>query len=130
MKYYWINLFRDERGNGLVENALINALLVGLVCSAVVVSALRVRYAVYTAAVLPVRASIPTQSRNQDPPFDEQHWRLRGLAERWAVGRETLRLVLRNYEGVIKIRGGLKKSHTIYIIPPWVAQRMHAQLCG
>ena len=46
------------------------------------------------------------------------------------MGRETLRLVLRNYEGVIKIRGGLKKSHTIYIIPPWVAQRIHAQLSG
>src|SRR5580704_12543340 len=54
VKHYWIKLFRDERGEELVENCLINALLVGLVCTAIAVSALRVRYAVCTAAVLPV----------------------------------------------------------------------------
>jgi hypothetical protein len=31
VKHYWIKLFRDERGEELVENFLINALLVGLV---------------------------------------------------------------------------------------------------
>ena len=130
MKYYWIKLFRDERGEELVENCLINALLVGLVCTAIAVSALRVRYAVCTAAVLPVRASTPTDNWPRQSDFDEQHWRIEGLTERWATGRETLRLLFRDDPGVIKRRGGRKESHTIYIIPPSVAQRIHAQLSG
>jgi hypothetical protein len=130
LKHYWIRLFRGEGGEESVENCLVYALLIGIVCTAMAVSASRIRCAVYTAAVLPVRASIPTQSWNQDPPFDEQHWRIKGLAERWATGRETIRLVLHDDRGVIKIRGARKKSHTIYLIPPSVAQRIHAQLSG
>jgi hypothetical protein len=130
VKCYWIRLFRDERGEELVENCLINALLVGLVCAAIAVSALRIRYAVCTAAVLPVRASTPSEIWLRQLNFDEQHWRIKGLAERWATGRETLRLLLRDEPGVINTRGGRKESHTIYIIPPSVAQRIHAQLSG
>jgi hypothetical protein len=58
----------------------------------------------------------------------ERHYRLGELAKIWGLGRETLRLMVKDEPGVIKIRMGRKKSHTTYSVPESVAQRIHRRL--
>jgi hypothetical protein len=58
----------------------------------------------------------------------ERHYRIGELAEMWKLGRETVRLLVKNEEGVIKIRLGRKKAHTIYSVPESVAIRIHTRL--
>jgi hypothetical protein len=58
----------------------------------------------------------------------ERHYRIGELAEMWKLGRETVRLLVKNEDGVIKIRLGRKKAHTIYSVPESVAIRIHTRL--
>jgi hypothetical protein len=58
----------------------------------------------------------------------ERHFRIAELAEMWNLGRETVRLLVKNEHGVIKIRLGRKKAHTIYSVPESVAMRIHTRL--
>ena len=58
----------------------------------------------------------------------EKHYRVGDLAELWGLGRETVRKIVSNETGVVKIRMGPKKAHTTYSVPESVAQRIHARL--
>jgi hypothetical protein len=58
----------------------------------------------------------------------ERHYRIGDLAEMWKLGRETVRLLVKDEQGVIKIRLGRKKAHTIYSVPESVAVRIHTRL--
>ena len=58
----------------------------------------------------------------------ERHYRIGELAEMWKLGRETVRLLVKDEDGVIKIRQGRKKAHTIYSVPESVAIRIHTRL--
>ena len=58
----------------------------------------------------------------------EKHYRIAELAELWNLGRETVRKLVMNEAGVIKIRLGRKKAHTIYAVPESVAERIHTRL--
>ena len=58
----------------------------------------------------------------------ERHYRIGELAEMWSLGRETVRLLVKEEQGVIGIRLGRKKSHTIYSVPESVAIRIHTRL--
>lgn len=58
----------------------------------------------------------------------ERHYRIGELAEMWKLGRETVRLLVKDEDGVIKIRLGRKKAHTIYSVPESVAIRIHTRL--
>ena len=58
----------------------------------------------------------------------ERHYRIGELAEMWKLGRETVRLLVKDEQGVIKIRLGRKKAHTIYSVPESVAVRIHTRL--
>jgi hypothetical protein len=60
-------------------------------------------------------------------PF-ERHFRIGELARLWGLGRETVRKLVKEEPGVIKIRMGRKKAHTIYSIPESVARRIHTRL--
>lgn len=62
--------------------------------------------------------------------FVEKHYRIAELAELWGLGRETIRKMLIDEPGVIKIRLGRKKAHTTYTVPDSVAQRIHSRLSG
>lgn len=46
----------------------------------------------------------------------------------WSLGRETVRLLVKGEPGVIRIRLGRKRSHTIYSVPESVAVRIHTRL--
>ncbi len=61
-------------------------------------------------------------------PAFERHYRIGELADMWQLGRETVRLLVKDERGVIKIRLGRKKAHTIYSVPESVAVRIHTRL--
>lgn len=69
-----------------------------------------------------VHASVPSH------PAFERHYRIGELAQMWALGRETVRLLLKEEPGVVKIRLGRKKKNTIYSVPASVAERIHTRL--
>jgi hypothetical protein len=58
----------------------------------------------------------------------EKHYRVGELARLWGLGRETVRLLVKDDPGVIKIRMGRKKAHTIYSVPESAASRIHTRL--
>lgn len=60
-------------------------------------------------------------------PF-EKHYRIGELARIWGIGRETVRKILLCEPGVIRIRMGRKKTHTIYSVPESVVRRIHTRL--
>jgi hypothetical protein len=69
-----------------------------------------------------------TESSAPGHPAFERHYRIGELAEMWQLGRETVRLLVKDERGVIKIRFGRKKAHTIYSVPESVAVRIHTRL--
>jgi len=44
------------------------------------------------------------------------------------MGRETVRKLVMNEPGVVKIRMGKKQSNTTYSVPESVARRIHTRL--
>jgi hypothetical protein len=60
--------------------------------------------------------------------YAERHYRISELSKLWGLGRETLRIIVKDEPGVIKVRMGRKKAHTTYSIPESVAQRIHNRL--
>jgi hypothetical protein len=60
----------------------------------------------------------------------ERHYRIAELCELWGVGRETLRKILIDEPGVMKIRLGRRKYHTTYSVPASVAERIHMRLAS
>ena len=58
----------------------------------------------------------------------EKHYRVTDLARLWGLGRETVRKLVKDDPGVLKIRMGRKKAHTIYSIPESAARRIHTRL--
>jgi hypothetical protein len=58
----------------------------------------------------------------------ERHYRIEELADRWGLGRETIRKMFIDEPGVVRIRLGRKKTHTTYSVPDSVARRIHQRL--
>lgn len=58
----------------------------------------------------------------------ERHYSIAELAAMWKLSRETVRQVVKNETGVLKVRQGLTKSKTRYSIPESVARRIHTKL--
>lgn len=69
-----------------------------------------------------------TRTMSTDNLFAERHYRIGDLAELWSIGRETVRLIVKDEPGVIQIRCGRKKAHTTYSVPASVAERIHRRL--
>lgn len=61
-------------------------------------------------------------------PAFERHYRIGELAEIWKLGRETVRQLVKDEDGVIKVRLGLRKAQTVYSVPESVAVRIHTRL--
>jgi hypothetical protein len=58
----------------------------------------------------------------------EKHYRIGELAELWGLGRETVRKLVKDDPGVIKVKMGRKKAHTVYSVPASAAERIHTRL--
>ncbi len=63
-----------------------------------------------------------------DSRFDEKHYRIDDLARLRALGREKVRLLIKDEPGVMKFRQGRKKAHTMYSVPESVARRIYTRL--
>ena len=77
------------------------------------------------------QTATPMSSRESPaPPHPafERHYRIGELAEMWQLGRETVRLLVKDERGVIRVRLGRKRAHTIYSVPESVAVRIHTRL--
>jgi hypothetical protein len=79
-------------------------------------------------SVFHLRSVVDGPSALDAGTFAEKHYRIGELAERWGLGRETVRKLVKNQPGVIQIRKGRKKAHTTYTIPESVARRIHTRL--
>ena len=58
----------------------------------------------------------------------EKHYRIGDLAELWHLGRETVRKLVKDDPGVIKVRMGRNRRHTTYSVPESAAKRIHTRL--
>jgi len=58
----------------------------------------------------------------------EVHYTIRDLAKWWRLGRETVRLLVKDEPGVMKTRMGQRKTLTRYSVPESVARRIHTRL--
>jgi hypothetical protein len=58
----------------------------------------------------------------------EPHYTIGDLSKQWRIGRETVRLLVKDEPGVVKIRMGRRKSMTRYSVPESVARRVHTRL--
>jgi hypothetical protein len=58
----------------------------------------------------------------------EMHYSIADLARQWRLGRETVRLLVKDEPGVLKIQLGRRKALTRYSIPESVARRVHTRL--
>ncbi len=63
-----------------------------------------------------------------DSLFDEEHFTIRSVAAALGCGSETARLLVRSETGVLKIRNGPKRSHSLYSIPKSVLHQLHTRL--
>ena len=72
------------------------------------------------------RTSFP-QVQSADSTF-ENHYTIADLAGQWRLGRETVRLLVKDEPCVLKVRMGLRRSLTRYSIPDSVARRVHTKL--
>lgn len=59
----------------------------------------------------------------------DQHFTIADLAKQWRIGRETVRLLVKDERGVLKIQLGKKRAMVRYSIPETVARRIHTRLC-
>ncbi len=121
-------LWCDERSVATAEYSIVFTLLACLLLASNVVSLRTGHYSVYAAGVNPAwNNAVPEMTRESDTTF-EQHYRIKYLADRWKIGRESIRLAIKDDPGVIKMRHGRKKAHTTYSVPESVAQKIHTKL--
>jgi hypothetical protein len=69
----------------------------------------------------------PARSATADTTF-ELHYSIADLAKQWRLSRETIRVLIKDEPGVVRIRLGRRKSMTRYSVPESVARRVHTKL--
>ncbi len=78
-------------------------------------------------ALSPAAMSAPRFGSPAADTTFEPHYSIGDLARTWRVGRETVRLLIKDEPGIVKIRLGLRKSMTRYSVPESVARRVHSE---
>lgn len=66
--------------------------------------------------------------RAQTDTTFEPHYTISDLAKQWRLGRETVRLLVKDEPGVLRVCLGLRKAMTRYSVPESVARRVHTRL--
>jgi hypothetical protein len=74
------------------------------------------------------RTAVPPAHQGATDSTFEAHYSIADLAKQWRLGRETVRLLLKDEPGVVKVRLGRRKSMTRYSVPESVARRVHTRL--
>jgi len=68
-----------------------------------------------------------TRTISADTTF-EPHYSVGDLAKQWRLSRETVRLLIKDEQGVVRIRLGRRRFLTRYSVPESVARRVHTKL--
>jgi hypothetical protein len=76
----------------------------------------------------PLHVVLHLGSRQLNDTTFEQHYTITALSAQWSMGRETVRKLVKDESGVVKIRLGKKQSNTTYSVPESVARRIHTRL--
>jgi hypothetical protein len=58
----------------------------------------------------------------------EDHYSVSQRAKQWKYGRESVRKLVMNEPGVLKLQLGKKKTNCTYSVPESVARRIHTRL--
>ena len=58
----------------------------------------------------------------------EPHFSIADLAKQWRLSRETIRLLIKDEAGVLRVQLGRKKTNCRYSVPESVARRVHTRL--
>ena len=74
---------------------------------------------------IPVRPALTIYP--SDTTF-EAHFSIADLARQWKLGRETVRILVKDEPGVLKIRLGRRRAMTRYSVPESAARRIHTRL--
>lgn len=61
-------------------------------------------------------------------PELERHYRVGELAALWGLSRETVRVMVKDEAGVLRVRMGRKAKNTLYSVPESVMRRIHMRL--
>jgi hypothetical protein len=70
----------------------------------------------------------PESRQNEFDLTFERHYSIADLARQWRLGRETVRILVKDQPDVLKIRLGRRKTITRYSVPESVARRVHTKL--
>lgn len=130
MKKFLAEFFQCEASIATAEHSILVAVaLFSFVGCLNTLALLRYSYVERIAFAMPIPGvSVPRDEKDSGSTFDERHFRIEELAEKWAYGRETIRLLVKDEPGVLKRRGGAKQAHTTYSVPESVARRIYARL--
>ena len=126
MKRSLYALLKDEAGwSTEVEHSLILALLASVMW-------LTLSLQIVSRSTTLVAMTVPAKQIARDwaygSTFKEHHYQIKELATMWGIGRETVRLLVKDEPGVLRIRQGRKKAHTTYSVPESVALRIYIRL--
>jgi hypothetical protein len=69
----------------------------------------------------------PVAVNRADTTF-EKHYSIGDLAVMWRLSRESVRLLVKDELGVVKMKNGPKKAMVRYSVPESVARRIHTRL--
>ncbi len=83
-----------------------------------------------SSALVPMRGPITTTTLSESRAHTQTHHRIRDLADRLKFSEESIRQLVKDEPGVVKIRRGKKAAHTSYSVPESVAIRIYARLGG
>jgi hypothetical protein len=95
-----------------------------------VVKIRRGRKAAHTSYSIPKIVAIRVYARlgGQASTFDEEHYRIADVVSVWGIGRETVRQLIKDEPGVLKLALGRKGAHLTYSVPDSVLKRVHNRL--
>jgi hypothetical protein len=70
----------------------------------------------------------PSRELGQNDSTFERHFSIHDLSALWNLSRETIRQLIKNEPGILRVQLGRRKTMTRYSIPESVARRVHTKL--
>ena len=95
-----------------------------------VVKIRRGRKAAHTSYSIPESVAIRMYARlgGEASTFDDEHYRIADIVFLWGFGRETVRVLIKDEPGVLRLAQGRKGVHLTYSVPDSVLKRVHNRL--
>jgi hypothetical protein len=124
-----LDCLRDKRSACPAEYCLL-FLLLAVAISAIAPFSWLNRLGTYTSTLIPSNEPVQTDVFFADRAYTEKHYSVPDLVKIWALSDETIRQLVKDDPGVVKIRNGRKAAHTTYRVPESAVRRIHSSLGG